>query len=308
MSAAWVAATVRARALLDRRVGPGAAARLAAQPSLTAALGELADTSYRRFLAQDAGPADAERAVNKAVVWNLRVLGGWVPSSGVGVLRVLVADLEISNLADRLRAFAGDEVPAPYRLGALATAWDRAATTTSAAALRAALAASAWGDPGTDDPSGLTEYLRLSAASRLAAIHPDSRSWGAAAAALTIARQRFLLGRATRASATARARPLLGSRAVESTDWDSFTAALPKVTAGWALTGLSGPQELWRAEQRWWSRVESDAADLARSPRFQLEPVLGCAALLLADARAVRGALASAHRGGRLARSGDVSR
>ncbi|HZP51329.1 hypothetical protein [Actinocrinis sp.] len=308
MSAAWVAATVRAKALLDRRVGPGAAARLAAQPSLTAALEELADTSYRRFLSPDASPADAERAVNKGVVWNLRVLGGWVPGSGVGVLRVLVADLEIGNLADRLRGIAGAEVPAPYRLGALATCWDRAAAATSAAALRAVLAASAWGDPGTDDPSGLTEYLRLSAASRLAAIHPDSRSWGAAAAALTIARQRFLLGRPTGAPGAARARPLLGARAVESADWDSFTAALPKVTAGWALAGLDGPQELWRGEQRWWSRVESDAADLARSPRFQLEPVLGCAALLLADAHAVRGALASAHRGGRLARSGDVSR
>ena len=308
MSAAWVAATVRARALLDRRAGPGAAARLAAQPNLAAALGELAETSYRRFLTQDASPAGAERAVNKAVVWNLRVLGGWVPRSGVGVLRALVADLEISNLADRLRAFTGAEVPAPYPLGALATCWDRAATATSAAALRAALAASAWGDPGTDDPSGLTGYLRLSAASRLAAIHSDSRPWGAAAAALTIARQRFLLGRAAGASGAARARPLLGARAVESVDWASFTAALPKATAGWALAGLDGPQELWRGEQRWWSRVESDAVDLARSPRFQLEPVLGCAVLLLADAHAVRGALASAHRGGRSAWSGDVSR
>ena len=299
MSAAWVAATVRAKSLLDRRVGPVVAARLAARPNLPSALDELADTAYRSFLTQTPDPLGAERAVNEAVVWNLRVLGGWMPGSGVAMLRVLVADLEIRDIADRLRAISGHEVPAPYGLGALATCRYAAVESTSISAMRAALAASAWGDPGTADPSCLIEYLRLSAASRLAAVHPDSESWGAAAAALAIARQRFLLGHAPRPAAVARVRPLLGVRALDAPDWDAFTSALPQSTAGWILSGLTDPQQLWMGEQRWWTRVESDAATLARPARFDLGPALGCAALLLADAHRVRAALSAAYRGGR---------
>ena len=307
MSAAWVAATVRAKSLLDRRAGPVVTARLAALPSLSAALDELSDSAYRRFLAQDADPVDAERAVNEAVVWNLRVLGGWVPGSGVAMLRVLVADLEVRNIADRLRALCGQEVPAPYRLGALATCRNAAVESASLSTMRAALTASAWGDPGTDDPSCLMEYLRLSAASRLAAVHPDSVPWGAAAAALAIARQRFLLGHVPGSAAAARARPLLGACALDAPDWDAFCAAVPQSTAGWILSGLTGPQQLWVGEQRWWARLESDAATLARSARYDLGPVLGCAVLLLADAHRVCGALSAAHRGGRTSGGDDDS-
>ncbi len=299
MTAGWVAGTVRARALLDRRMGEGATRELAGQPTLDAAVATLAGTAYRRFLRESTGPVQVEHAVDETVLWNLRVLAGWLPRSGAAALRVLVADFEIRNIVDRLRALAGEPVPEPYRLGALATAWRSASSSTSIADLRRALAASPWGECAADNPADLVAVLRLSGASRLAALHASTRPWGAAAAALVVGRQHFLAGRPPTAGAVARARPLLGAAALGAEDWNAYAARLPRATAGWVLEGIAEPRRLWLAEERWWTRVERDADALAHSSGFDMGPSLGCAVLLLADARAVRRALSAAARGGR---------
>jgi hypothetical protein len=298
MTARWVAGTVRARALLDRRAGASVTRELAGLPTLDAAVTRLADTAYHRCLPERADPDRAERAVEQALLWNLRVLAGWLPNPGTAMLRVLVADFEIRNIVDKLLALSGEPVPEPYRLGALGTAWRRAAGAASVPDLRRELTASPWGDCGTDDPAALVADLRLSAAGRLAALHASTRPWGAAAAALAVGRQRFLMGDPLAPGTTARARPLLGAAAIGAEDWDAYASRLPRAAAGWVLEGIDDPRRLWRAEERWWTRVEQDAGALARSPGFDVGPSLGCAVLLLADARAVRRALGGVARGG----------
>lgn len=299
MSAGWVAATVRAKALLDRRIGGDAAQELAQRPTLDAAAARLADTAYRRLLPEAADPVLHERAVESAALWNLRVLAGWLPRPGTAALRVLVADFEIRNIVDRLRALAGEPVPEPFHLGALATAWRRASVAPSIGSLRSALAASPWGESGTDDPADLVDVLRLSAAARLAALHSTAQPWGAAAAAIEVARRRFLAGRRLTPGMRTRARPLLGAAALDAGDWDAYIARLPRPATGWAFDGIDDSRRLWLAQERWWARVERDAGRLACAAGFGIGPSLGCAVLLLADARAVRRALSAAARGGR---------
>jgi hypothetical protein len=291
MSAGWVAGTVRARALLDRRIGAEGVRRLAAQPSLDAALAQLRGTAYRHFLPEAAEALRAERAVDEATLWNLRVLAGWLPREGTAALRVLVAPFEIRNLADRLRVLRGEVAPAPYRLGPLATTGEGALAAVSVGDLRRRLASSPWGEPGTGDAAGIVDYLQLSAACRLGGLHPRTRAWGAGAAALTLARQRFLLGRRLTATGLVRLRPLLGAAALAATDWDGYVSALPRPTADWVLCDVGGPKRLWLAEQFWWKRVEQEADKLSTSAAFGLGPAVGCGMLVLADARSVRRAL-----------------
>ena len=298
MSAGWVAGTVRARALLTFAIGTAATSRLAGRSTFAAAAADLTDTAYRRFLPENATPAQAERAIEDTALWNLRVLAGWLPRPGAAVLRVVAADFEIRNMADKLRGLAGESVAAPYRLGALGTAWSRASAATSFAELRSAVSASSWGRCEAGSPADFVADLRLSGAARLAALHTATRPWGAAAAALAVARQCFLIGRPLAPATRIRATQVLGAAAVRAEDWNAFTAVLPKSTAGWVMEGIGDPARLWVAEERWWTRVESDARALAHAPGFGMEPALGCAVVLLADARAVRGALCTAARGG----------
>jgi hypothetical protein len=59
-----------------------------------------------------------------------------------------------------------------------------------------------------------------------------------------------------------------------------------------------GEAEPWEAETAWWRRVEGDGRVLLRSPATDAGPVLGAVAVMAADARRVRAALACAARGG----------
>jgi hypothetical protein len=63
-----------------------------------------------------------------------------------------------------------------------------------------------------------------------------------------------------------------------------------------ALEGVSSPDDLWAAETRFWRRVESDGARLARTPGWGLGPVVGTVASLAVDAWRVRAALTLAAR------------
>jgi hypothetical protein len=71
------------------------------------------------------------------------------------------------------------------------------------------------------------------------------------------------------------------------------------VTARGAVAGVDEPGGLWRAEARWWARLEQDAAGLLRGSRYDVAPVVGTVAMLSADAWRVRAGLELAARGGR---------
>lgn len=121
MSAGWVAGSVRARALAQRRVGRAGARRIAASGSLDSALRELTGTGYGGNAHPGLEVAEAQHGVAATVLWNLRVLAGWLPRDGVAMLRTLAAWFELANVDEMLAVRGG---PA-FDPGALATAWPR---------------------------------------------------------------------------------------------------------------------------------------------------------------------------------------
>jgi hypothetical protein len=308
VSAGWVAATVRARAMSRRRLGRVAVRELAASPDLEAALSRLGRSPYGREVRVGMRLAQAERAVVAATLWNVRVLAGWLPRQGVSLVRVLVSPVEAANVVDHLdhlgRALPGEELPA-YRLGGLGTTWQRLATTTTPEEVRRALSTSPWGDPGGTSPREVALALRVTAADRIASAVPIAADWAAGHLALLVARELA----AGRLPLPQRAQELLvlalGERVAQSATLPALVEALPP-SASWALTGVSGPEDLWRAEARWWARVERDAFRLVRSSTPGAQAPIGAVALLATDAWRVRGALESAARHGSALEDFDV--
>jgi hypothetical protein len=277
VSAGWVAASVRARAMAQRRLGAAGTRSLAGQPSLEAALEVLAESSYGRDVRAGSTLPEAQRAVAATLLWHLRVLAGWVD--------------------ERLREVTGGSHEQPFRLGGLATAWTTLATATSPADLREQLGRSAWGDPGSEDPDGIRLGMRLSWASRVAANVPEARPWAAGAAALLVARTLLPDGARIPATTVLAVTPLLGARWPEATTLATLRAGLPP-EARWALSHADDPTDLWQAEAAWWLRVGRDGFALLRRPVTTAEPVLGAVAVLATDAWRVRAALEVAARGG----------
>lgn len=295
-----MAGTVRARALVGRRIGREAAAALARQADLPGALAALSAgpygrTPYGRELRPGVSRARAERALDAGALWHLRVLAGWLPAEGAELLRAMAGRYEAANIEDRLAALEGAEVDPPFELGALASAWRRGWDASEPAALRSALAASAWGDPGPLYSGEAGFILSMAWARRLADL-PGGADWGAGLAALLVAG--VPAGQTLPGPARIVADRLLGR------DWDGagslpeLAAAVPR-TARWALSGVADASELWRAQVRWWDRLESDglaARTITAGPGP--EPVVGAAAALVADAWRAGAALEAAARGG----------
>jgi hypothetical protein len=301
MSAGWVAATVRSRALGRRRLGRVGARELAGAPDLETALTRLARSPYGREVRPGMTLAEAERAVVAAALWNVRVLSGWLPRQGVPMLRVLVGPVEAANVVDHLDHLHGRRAgspPAPYRLGALGTTWLRLSAAGTPEEVRVALTRSPWGDPGSTSPREVALAMRLTAWGRVASMVPAAREWASGAAALVVAREvaaaRVPLPGRAREDAT----PLLGAEAAAATTLPALLAALPR-SGGWALDGVTGAEDLWSAEARWWARVERDAFRLVRRSTPGSDAAIGVAALLATDAWRVRAALESAARHGR---------
>jgi hypothetical protein len=245
MTAGWVAGTVRAKAMARRVPGAEAARQVAASRSLPQAQRILQSTRYHDAAETGLSLSSAQHAVAATILWDLRVLAGWLPRDGVSLLRLLAGWFEIANVDELLQAQAGLPTGPDFQLGALATAWPRLREAHGTAELRRALAASAWGDPGGDTSKDIRLAMRARWAARLAASGDRVRIWATAAAAVL----------------------------------------------------RSAPQP-WEAEADWWRRVESDARVLLRSAATDSDPVLGAVAVMAADARRVRAALASAARGG----------
>jgi hypothetical protein len=234
----------------------------------------------------------------------MRVLAGWLPRGGARLLRPLASGFEIANVASRLPvrgdARAGSEGPVwqPYRLGALETAWRSLERAVTPGELRAALAASPWGDPGAETPWALITSMRMAAARRTATIVPSARRWAQGRAALVTARERFVHRRPLPTPVRRNAQPLLGPRAVDAASFADFRGHLPS-TARWVLEDVEEPGDLWRAEARWWQVVHQDGSATLRDARYGSQTVVAAVAVLSVDAWRVRAALESAARGGR---------
>lgn len=297
MSTAWVAGSVRARAMSRRRIGTAATRELASRTSLDVAVDALSGTAYGHDVRPGQTLEQAQHAVASTVLWHMRVMAGWVPHGDARVLRVLAGGFEIANVDERLREMAGMTAEPMFRLGSLATAWPTIAPTASIADLREVLARSAWGDPGADTAAAVRLGLRLSWAVRAASSIPLARAWACGAAAIIVARESLLEGRSLSASSARLATTLLGSRWTEAGSLRALAEALP-ASARWALLDIDDPAGLWRAEARWWSRVDDDGRELLHRPFTTPAPVIGAVAVLAVDAWRVRAALEVAARGG----------
>nr|WBO76102.1 hypothetical protein SBE_006854 [Streptomyces sp. SBE_14.2] len=298
MGARWVAGVTRARAMAAARLGPGAARSLAGSPTPAEAVRALAGTPYRRGLDPQSGTEEAQRAVLDALVWQLRVLAGWQPRAGAVAVRLLASGFEIANTRELLDALDSGRPTAPYRLGALATVWPRLSRARTADGVRTVLATSVWGDPGADTRGAILTGMRLSAAARTAAQVPPAARWAAGSAALLVAREAHLTGRPLPAPAARDASRLLGTPAVRAATYTDYRARLAPA-ARWALADIERPEDLWRAEARWWAAVDRDGQALLTGSRFALPAVVGAVAVLGADAWRVRAALGRAAHGER---------
>jgi hypothetical protein len=297
MSAGWVAGSVRARALARHGLGAERTRQLASCGSLGDALRMLAATAYGASLRPEQPLAAAQHEIAASVLWNLRVLAGWLPGEGLRLLRVLGAWFEVANVDELLQSIAGLPAGAEFQLGALATAWPQLRRAANNSELRAALAASAWQDPGGASTYAIRVGIRARYAARAAALGGPARTWAAGAVAVLVAGERFAAGRAVDPVIIGSALGLLGPAALRAGTLDEMAGGLPS-RASWVLAGITAPADLWRAEQAWLARVERDGLRLLRTSSLDSDTVLGAVAVMACDAWRVRAALEIAARGG----------
>lgn len=299
MATGWVAATVRARAMARRRVGPVLARRVADAPDLDAGLARLEGTAFDQVAAPGTALRDAEHQIRAEQLWELRVLAGWLPAAGTPLARALAARFERANIEAHRNRLAGHPAPPPFTLGTLALSWPRLAGTSSLDDLRRELAASPWGDPGAMAATALHDallvgWLRLVAA---AAGGLDwVQRWVAGGAALLVARSIATTAQPPPESLARAVRPLIGWRLASADSLADLYAALPS-TARWALAGIDQPVQLWRAEASLRARIESDGFRMLRAARPGPAPVVGALAVLAVDGWRLRAALACAAAG-----------
>ncbi len=295
MTAAWVAGSVRAKALARRRLGAAAAHALAQAGSFTAAVEVLARSPYGQRIPVDATLAQAQRGIAETLLWHLRVLAGWLPAAGAEILRAFAGGFEIANIDEHLQGMQGREAEPPFRLGSLATSWPQLATAGTPGELRAALAQSPWGDPGGETPLELQLGPRLRWAETLASLVPQAEPWVCGAVALLVARE-LAAGRGLPPSARTIAARLIGTVPSGLSFLDLASRVPPR--ASWALENVRAADDLWAAEVAWWQRVRRDGTRLLNSSGFGNDRVVGVVAVLAADAALVRGALELAARPG----------
>jgi hypothetical protein len=290
----WVAAWVRARLIATHGIGRERALEVSRQPSLPAGIAALASSVYGDAVRPDASLADAQRAVATTALWQMRVLAGWLPPGAALGARALTAWFEIANVDERLGELAGMPSRPQFDLGALGGASRRVAVAGSTGDLRTALAASEWGDPGSDAPSAIARAVRLAWARRALDALPATAPWALGAVALMLARDLAAGGRPQGALSRL---PELGQGIADAADLHDLAQRLSP-RAAWVLAGVDDAHGLWAAEARWWRRVEEDARTLLARSSDGMSVLTGAAALLAVDARRVSAALAAAARGG----------
>ncbi|KAE8762173.1 hypothetical protein [Georgenia thermotolerans] len=302
MSRSWVAGVVRAKALARRRLGPAGARALAAQPGPEAAVTALAATPYGHDVHPGQDLGTAQHAVGAALLWDLRVLAGWLPRGGADVVRLLAGGFEVANVDEHLARLRGAPARPPYRLGTLDTAWARLAATTSAAAVAEVLATSSWRLRGARTPREVALGLRLAWADAVITGVPEAAGWARAGAALVVLREVVAEHRRL-APGTARLATAILGPGLERV-LDHGAADLPALRRGlpqdvrWLLDDVESVADLWRAEVAWVHRVEREGFALLRGSGYDRRPVVGAIAVLAGDAWRVRAALEAAGRGG----------
>lgn len=244
------------------------------------------------------GLSEAQWATGATPLWHLRVLAGWIPPRGAELLRVLVGWWEMRNIENLLVGLTDASSLPSYDLGRLGTAWDRIREADSAEGVRDALATSSWRDPGDSDPATIVVWMHLSWAQRVADevdVEEGSRM-ARAWAALVVARLLFV-GEDRAPGTAADHLRLLGRDWREAGDPSELMERLPR-EAAWVLEDVSDPEDLWRAEVRWWRSLHDDGRKLLGGTGSGRERILGAFNLLLADAHRVQGALEFGARGG----------
>jgi hypothetical protein len=282
--------------MTHRRIGVGGARALAASGTLGEAVDSLARSPYAPRVRPGDTLAEAGYGVRATVLWNVRVLAGWLPAEGAEMLRALAGWFEIANVDEHLRSLDGRAASRPYELGTLATAWPLLAATGSRDEMRAALTASRWGDPGGATDRDIRLALRLAWAARTVSRVPAARTWALGAAALVLARERLIRTQPLPPGAAARATVLFGPDWADAATLDGLRAAIAPA-ARWALMDVRAPRDLWHAEVEWWRRVRADASRLVARSGSGPAPVVGAAALLAADAWLTLAGLETSARG-----------
>lgn len=295
MTAGWVAATTRGRALVDRLLGPGATHELATMASWPEARRALAATIYGSDLPADADRFTASRVAVEATTWQLRVLAGWLPPGQNGVARLAIAPMEIANIEAHLARLDGTRTAPSIPLGSLAGVWPRVAATTSAGQVRGVLAHSVWGDPGSSERTAVAFGLRVGAARRLASLLPEMSAWANGAATVLAAREQYAFDRAINEHSGRTLDRLLGPRWRRAATVGDLADGLPR-SAAWALEGVTDPSSLWRAELNVARRVADDAHRLVSTGRHRRSAVAALMALMLVDLWRVRAAIEVAGR------------
>jgi hypothetical protein len=281
MSGGWVAGDVRARSLAAGDV-LDIADRVAATPDLESACTLLGQTKWGHGVGEAATVEAAQRKVFEALLWQMRILAGWLPSEGVEAVRCCLLWFEIRNIEDRLAYFGGAPAEAPYDLGRLGLISKGLAGTSSAADIRRLMRASAWGDAGGDDVYAIRIALRRTWYRRVRAASPELRTWADAAAWLFGSRERL----ARRAGGTV------------------LAATPPSLPSAWLWTTTASwyQQNLWQAEERWWVQVRDEGVRLLHGPMGSKEPVVGAVATLGSSAHRIATALEIAAGGGTMER------
>jgi len=293
---AWTAGVTRARLLLGHVAGAEHALDVAGCGSLHEGLGVLAGSAYGERVDVGMELASAERGIAETLLWHLRILAGWLPRAGAGLVRALAAWFELANVDARLAALMSDgHEPSPFVLGGLATSWRTIEAARTVEEVADAVAASVWGDPGRRSAAGIALGLRVAWARRVQEAEPGAARWVEGAAALLVARELLLAG-ARRSTAQLERLPGIGEKVLKAGSLEELQAVLP-AEAGWALAGVHDPSELWRAELAWWLAVEREAPALLRN-RHEETVVLAAVALLAVDAHRIVRALRAAAQGG----------
>ena len=308
MSSSWVAGVVRAKALARRRLGAAGARAVATSPGLTEAVAVLASSSYGHDVRSGQSLGAAQHAVAASLLWNMRVLAGWLPRGHADVVRLFAAGFEVANLDEHLSRLQHLSTPQgvptdpPYSLGTLDTSWSRLSSTTALAGIAEVLETSRWQLRGCRTPRELALGLRLAWADAVVAGVPEAAGWARAGAALLVLKEVALEDRRLTEPLALRASYVLGPAFVGASsgrpvDMAGLRDDLPSGTR-WVLDGIDQIQDLWRGEAAWWHRVEGDGFALLRGSGYDRKPVVGALAVLAVDAWRVRAALETAARGG----------
>ena len=212
------------------------------------------------------------------------------------MLRIAMAWFEILNLEARLRP--ADRAPAVpmFEMGSLASTPGGAESVTTGNVVER-LRTTWWGAPSNDSLWAIGLAMRSRLVDRASSGLPGARAWAAGAAALIVAREQVIAGHRLPPDVRHNLAHTLGQPALEADTVDSLRERLPE-RAKWVLHNVTSPQDLWRAESGWWTRIETDGRELLRRSSFGPEPVVGAVAVMAADAWRVRAALHAAALGG----------